>query len=46
MKENGLDDVWTWSAIAADSKLILSYFFCGCDVASGSIFWNDVKSSS
>lgn len=44
MKGNGLGDAWTWTAVNADSKLILSYFARGRDADSASIFMNDVAS--
>ena len=37
-------DVWTWTALDADSKLIISWFVGGRDAESASIFMNDVAS--
>jgi IS1 family transposase len=44
LKGNGLGDVWTWTAIDADSKLIVSYFVGNRDAQSAYEFMNDVKS--
>jgi len=38
----GAGDAWTWTAIDADSKLILSYFVGGRDAASAHTFMQDV----
>ncbi|HEY4875162.1 MAG TPA: IS1 family transposase, partial [Puia sp.] len=37
-------DVWTWTALDADSKLIVSWFVGARDIESASIFMNDVAS--
>lgn len=44
MKEsvNGAGDVWTWTALDADSKLIVSYLVGGRDAAYADAFMQDV----
>ncbi len=37
-------DVWTWTAIDADSKLIISWFVGGRDIKSANYFMQDVAS--
>ncbi len=39
---NGAGDVWTWTAIDADSKLIISYLVGGRDAAYADAFMQDV----
>ena len=41
---DGAGDVWTWTAIDADSKLIVSYLVGGRDADCGKEFMNDVAS--
>lgn len=41
-KALGMGDVWTWTAIDADTKLIPSWFVGGRDAASGRIFIDDL----
>ena len=43
-KALGMGDVWTWTAIDADTKLIPSWFVGGRDAASGRIFIDDLAS--
>jgi IS1 family transposase len=43
-KGTGIGDVWTWTAIDADSKLILSYYVGSRDAESALEFMTDVKS--
>ncbi len=43
-KELGHGDVWTWTAIDADSKLIVSYFVGNHSADSAYTFMNDVAS--
>jgi hypothetical protein len=38
----GADDVWTWTAIGADSKLIVSYVIGGRDADAAQDFMHDV----
>ena len=40
--ENGIGDVWTWTAIDADSKLIISWLVGSRDADSANTFMNDV----
>ena len=40
----GLGDIWTWTALDADSKLIVSWFVGGRDAGSAHVFMNDVAS--
>lgn len=42
MKEGGAGDVWTWTAIDADSKLIVSWFVGNRDAESAHEFMYDV----
>lgn len=42
--KNGLGSVWTWVAIDADSKLVLSYLVGNRDSAYAKIFMDDVAS--
>ena len=42
-KALGMGDVWTWTAIDADTKLIPSWFVGGRDAASAHIFINDLE---
>lgn len=44
MKENGMGDVWTWTAIDSDSKLIVSWFVGDRSADSAMVFMNDVAS--
>ena len=44
MKEGGAGDAWTWTAIDADSKLIVSWFVGNRDAVSANIFMSDVAS--
>lgn len=37
-------DVWTWTAIDADTKLVLSWLVGGRDSNAGSVFLHDLKS--
>jgi IS1 family transposase len=41
--ELGFGDVWTWTAIDADTKLILSYFVGGRDRESACAFMTDLR---
>lgn len=41
-KEGFWDDVWTWTAIDPESKLIVSYLVGGRDAGYASVFMNDV----
>ena len=41
---NGSGDAWTWTAIDADSKLIVSWFVGSRDAESANIFMHDVAS--
>ena len=43
-KALGMGDVWTWTAIDADTKLIPSWYVGGRDAASGRIFIDDLAS--
>ncbi len=38
----GAGDTWTWTAIDADSKLVISWFVGGRDGACANVFMNDV----
>lgn len=40
----GLGDIWTWTALDADSKLIVSWFVGGRDAGLAHVFMNDVAS--
>lgn len=40
--KNGSGDAWTWTAIDADSKLVVSWFVGGRDAESANIFMQDV----
>lgn len=40
---DGAEDVWTWTATDADSKLVLSYLVGGRDVENAEAFMLDVK---
>jgi IS1 family transposase/uncharacterized protein YerC len=42
MKEAGMGDVWTWTALDADSKLIVSWFVGSRDAESAYDFMHDV----
>jgi len=42
MKEAGMGDVWTWTALDSDSKLILSWFVGSRDAESAYEFMQDV----
>ncbi len=42
MGERGVGDVWTWTAIDADSKLMVSWFVGGRDAGAARIFIGDV----
>jgi IS1 family transposase len=42
-KEDGLGDAWTWTAIDADSKLIVSYYVGNRDTESATEFMTDLK---
>ena len=42
-KEAGLGDVWTWTAIDADSKLIVSWFVGERDAVAANYFMHDVS---
>jgi len=42
--EDSAGDIWTWTAIDADSKLIISYAIGGRDAETGREFMNDVAS--
>ncbi len=44
MKGDGVGSVWTWTAIDADSKLIISYAVGNRDAASALGFMKDIKS--
>jgi IS1 family transposase len=44
MKENGLGDVWTWTALDADSKLIVSWYVGDRSATSANEFMQDVAS--
>lgn len=41
---DGAGDVWTWTAIDADSKLTISYLVGGCDDRYAAEFMDDVAS--
>ncbi len=43
-KDSGMDDVWTWVAVDADSKLIVSYLCGGRDAGWANDFMKDVAS--
>lgn len=43
-KENGAGDVWTWTAIDADSKLIVTWYVGSRDADSANYFMQDVAS--
>ncbi|MBB6126384.1 DDE-type integrase/transposase/recombinase [Mucilaginibacter lappiensis] len=43
-KGSGIGDAWTWTAIDADSKLVLSYYVGNRDAQSAWEFMSDVKS--
>jgi len=43
-KEAGMGDVWTWTAIDADSKLIVSWFVGERDAVAANYFMYDVSS--
>lgn len=43
-RPDGVGDVWTWTAIDADSKLIVSWLVGGRDAESGYHFMSDVQS--
>lgn len=40
----GVGDVWTWTAIDADSKLMVSWWVGGRDAGAGRVFMDDVAS--
>jgi IS1 family transposase len=40
----GIGDIWTWTALDADSKLIVSWFVGGRDAGFAHVFMNDVAS--
>jgi IS1 family transposase len=40
----GLGDIWTWTALDADTKLIVSWFVGGRDLAFSEVFMRDVAS--
>lgn len=40
----GIGDIWTWTALDADSKLIVSWFVGGRDAGFAEVFMNDVAS--
>lgn len=40
---DGAGDTWTWTAIDADTKLVLSYFVCGRDGECAGWFIDDLK---
>jgi len=42
--EFGIGDVWTWTAIDADSKLMISWMVGGRDAGTANTFMNDVAS--
>ncbi len=44
MKGNAVGDIWTWTAIDADSKLMVSYYVGNRDAQSAFEFMCDVKS--
>src|SRR5437588_11133037 len=44
MKAKGAGDVWTWTAIDAETKLIPSWFVGGRDSDAAIIFMDDLKS--
>ena len=39
-------DIWTWTAIDADTKLVLSWFVGGRDADCGDVFMDDVARGS
>ena len=41
-KEQGLGSVWTWTAIDADTKLMVSWMVGSCDAQSAYEFMQDV----
>jgi len=43
-EEDGIGDIWTWTAIDADSKLMVSYYVGGRDNISAYEFMRDLKS--
>lgn len=42
--EQGAGDVWTWTAIDADTKLIVSYMLGHCGLSVAKAFMQDVAS--
>lgn len=44
LNKNGAGDAWTWTALDADSKMIISYMVGQRDAECASIFMDDVKS--
>lgn len=42
-KDQGMGDVWTWTAICADTKLIPSWYVGARDADAGRIFLQDLK---
>jgi IS1 family transposase len=43
-EEDGIGDIWTWTALDADSKLMVSYYIGGRDTQSAYEFMRDLKS--
>ena len=43
LNKNGIGDVWTWTALDADNKMIISYMVGQRDAECASIFMDDLK---